>query len=249
MNTRLVSVDSNDYRESREKASWLDRLARRIVLSKLEELEIGQIVVTENGEHTTYGQLTDEYPLTAHVEVRSPRFYSELAFGGTIGAGEAYMNGYWASNELTDLLRIIVRNREVLDSMDTGLARLTAPLQKLLHFLNRNTRSGSRKNIAAHYDLGNDFYRLWLDETMMYSAAYFETGETSLKDASIEKLDRICRKLDLRADDKVVEIGTGWGGFAIHAARHYGCSIHSAPTLFFWITTCPTLTGWHSSPG
>ncbi len=225
MSSRFISVDSNEYEASSDKPSWLDRLARRIVLSRLEELALGQVVVSENGEHTTYGRLTDEYPLAAHVEVRSPRFYSDLAFGGTIGAGEAYMNGHWASNELTDLLRIILRNRDVLDSMDTGLARLTAPLQKLLHRLNRNTRSGSRKNIAAHYDLGNDFYRLWLDDTMMYSAAYFETAETPLRDASVEKLDRICRKLDLRADDKVVEIGTGWGGFAIHAARNYGCHV------------------------
>jgi cyclopropane-fatty-acyl-phospholipid synthase len=172
-----------------------------------------------------FGNLTDEYPLTAHVEVRNPRFYSELAFGGTIGAGEAYMAGYWNSNELTDLLRIVVRNRDLLESMDSGLAVLSAPIQKLLHKLNRNTRRGSRKNIAAHYDLGNDFYRLWLDDKMMYSCAYFETTETSLEDASIEKLDRICRKLDLTADDNVVEIGTGWGGFAIYAAKHYGCHV------------------------
>ena len=225
MNTRLVSVDSPDFEATPEKPSWLDRLARRVVLSKLDDIKMGQIVVTENGEHVTYGHLTDEYPLTAHVAVRNPRFYSDLAFGGSIGAGEAYMNGYWTSNELGDLLRIIVRNRDVMDSMDTGLAKLTVPLQKILHWLNRNTRKRSRRNIEAHYDLGNDFYRLWLDGKMMYSAAYFETPDTSLEDASLEKLDRICRKLDLSANDRVIEIGTGWGGFAIHAAKHYGCHV------------------------
>ena len=225
MNTRLISIDSPDFKPDEAKASWIDRLARRIVLSKLEGLAMGQIVLTENGEHTMFGNLTEEYPLTAHIEVRNPRFYSELAFGGTIGAGEAYMAGYWSSNELTDLLRIVVRNRGLLESMDSGLAVLSAPIQKLLHSLNRNTRKGSRKNIAAHYDLGNDFYRLWLDDKMMYSCAYFDTTETSLEDASIEKLDRICRKLDLTADDNVVEIGTGWGGFAIYAAKHYGCHV------------------------
>ena len=225
MNTRLISIDSPDFKPEEAKASWIDRLARRMVLSKLEGLAMGQIVLTEEGEHTTFGNLTEEYPLTAHVEVRNPRFYSELAFGGTIGAGEAYMAGYWNSNELTDLLRIVVRNRDLLESMDSGLAVLSAPIQKLLHKLNRNTRRGSRKNIAAHYDLGNDFYRLWLDDKMMYSCAYFETTETSLEDASIEKLDRICRKLDLTADDNIVEIGTGWGGFAIYAAKHYGCHV------------------------
>lgn len=225
MNTRLISIDSPDFKPGEAKASWLDRLARRIVLSKLEGLAMGQIVITENGEHTTFGQLTEEYPLTAHVEVRNPRFYSDLAFGGTIGAGEAYMAGYWTSSELSDLLRIVVRNRDLLESMDSGLTTLSASVQKLLHSLNRNTRKGSRKNIAAHYDLGNDFYRLWLDDKMMYSCAYFETAETSLEDASVEKLDRICRKLDLTADDNVVEIGTGWGGFAIYAAKHYGCHV------------------------
>ncbi|NIS90671.1 MAG: methyltransferase domain-containing protein [Woeseiaceae bacterium] len=225
MNTRLISVDSNHYMADRERPSWLDRLARSIVLSKLEDLAMGQIVITENGEHTTYGRLTDEYPLTAHVQIRDPKFYSDIAFGGSIGAGEAYINGYWSSNELSDLLRIIVRNRSVLENMDSGLATLSKPLQKVLHACNKNTRKGSRKNIAAHYDLGNDFYRLWLDEKMMYSSAYFETSETSLEDASIEKLDRICRKLDLSADDRVMEIGTGWGGFAIHAAKHYGCHV------------------------
>jgi cyclopropane-fatty-acyl-phospholipid synthase len=109
--------------------------------------------------------------------------------------------------------------------MDSGLALLGKPVQKLFHALNKNTRKGSRKNIAAHYDLGNDFYKLWLDPKMMYSCAYFDAPDTSLEDAATEKLDRICRKLDLSADDSVIEIGTGWGGFAIHAAKHYGCRV------------------------
>ena len=109
--------------------------------------------------------------------------------------------------------------------MDTGVSALTRPLQKLVHLLNRNTHSGSRRNIAAHYDLGNEFYELWLDRKMMYSCAYFETPETSLEYASTAKLDRICRKLDLQATDSVIEIGTGWGGMAIHAAKNYGCHV------------------------
>jgi cyclopropane-fatty-acyl-phospholipid synthase len=109
--------------------------------------------------------------------------------------------------------------------MDSGMARLSRPLQKVLHALNRNTRKGSRKNIAAHYDLGNDFYSIWLDPTMMYSSAYFDRPDTPLEEAAIEKLDRICRKLELSQNDSVMEIGTGWGGFAIHAATHYGCHV------------------------
>ena len=196
-----------------------------MVLSRLEKLEIGQIVVSEGAEHSTFGRLTEDFPLTAQLRVNDARFYTDVAFCGSIGAGEAYINGHWTSNELSDLLQILIRNRDVLEQMDTGLARFSAPLQKVLHIMNRNTRKGSRKNIAAHYDLGNDFYQLWLDRTMMYSSAYFETQDTTLEDASIEKLDRICRKLNLSSEDSVIEIGTGWGGFAIHAARHYGCHV------------------------
>jgi cyclopropane-fatty-acyl-phospholipid synthase len=225
MNSRVVSVGSPEFIKEAAKPTALDKLARRIVLSRLAKLREGQIVVTENGEHTTLGQLTREYPITAHLRVLNPKFYSNIAFGGSIGAGEAYMYGYWACAELSDLLRILIRNREVLEQLDSGLALLSAPIQKLLHALNKNTHKGSRKNIAAHYDLGNQFYQLWLDSKMMYSCAYFDTEDTSLEDAATEKLDRICRKLDLSADDSVIEIGTGWGGFAIHAASHYGCHV------------------------
>jgi cyclopropane-fatty-acyl-phospholipid synthase len=204
---------------------WLDRLARRLVLSRLQQLDAGQIVVTEENEHCAFGCLTDEFPLTAQLCVKDPRFYRQIAFGGSIGAAEAFVLGYWDCAELSDLLRILIRNREVLEKLDSGLALLGAPLRKAYHALNRNTRQGSRKNIAAHYDLGNEFYRLWLDEKMMYSSAYFDTDDSCLDDASTAKLDRLCRKLDLDESDAVLEIGSGWGGFAIYAARHYGCHV------------------------
>jgi cyclopropane-fatty-acyl-phospholipid synthase len=225
MNTRLVSVPTGQEETTDRPLTLSERFARRMVLSRLGRLEAGQVVVSENGEHATFGRLTDDFPLTAQVRVNDPKFYTDIAFGGSIGAGEAYINGDWSCNELTDLLQILIRNKDVLEDMDSGLALVSAPLQKVLHLLNRNTRKGSRKNIAAHYDLGNDFYQLWLDRTMMYSCAYFESQDTSLEDASVEKLDRICRKLNLGDGDSVIEIGTGWGGFAIHAAKHYGCHV------------------------
>ncbi len=225
MNTKLEAMTSPATTRSRAKPGIFQRFARGMVMSRLKRIEAGQIVVSENGRHTTFGHLTDEFPLTARIQVNDPGFWSDIAFGGSIGAGEAYMSGSWSSNELTDLLQILIRNRDVLEEMDRGLAWLSWPVQKILIALNRNTRTGSRRNIAAHYDLGNDFYALWLDRKMMYSCAYFDTAETPLEDAAIEKLDRICRKLDLCADDKIIEIGTGWGGFAIHAAKHYGCHV------------------------
>ncbi len=225
MSTRLNSMHSAELAYPVSKPALLDRLARRIVFAQLEKLQVGQIIVSQAGLQATFGRLTDDFPLTIQLRVFNSKFYRDIAFGGSVGAGEAYIQGYWACDELEDLLRILIRNRDVLEKMDSGLGRLGAPMQKLFHALNRNTRSGSRKNIAAHYDLGNDFYRLWLDPKMMYSSAYFDSPDTSLEDAAVEKLDRICRKLDLSADDTVIEIGTGWGGFAIHAARHYGCHV------------------------
>lgn len=225
MSIRFNTIRSSEASGPTPTPTWLDRLARRIVFSRLEKLKVGQIVVSESGEHAAFGSSTKEFPLATQLRVLNPRFYSDIAFGGAIGAGEAYIHGHWDCFELSDLLRILIRNREVLEQMDSGLALLSKPIQKLFHVLNKNTRQGSRKNIAAHYDLGNDFYQLFLDPKMMYSCAYFDTPNTPLEDAATEKLDRICRKLNLEPGDSVIEIGTGWGGFAIHAARHYDCHV------------------------
>ena len=225
MNTTAVSMGTRRQAKKTDRTGRLDKFARRLILSRLQNLETGQVVVSENDELMSFGKVTDDFPLTTTIRVLSPSFYSDIAFGGAIGAGEAYINGSWACEELSEMLRILLRNRGVLERMDGGLALLGKPVRKLLHAFNRNTRKGSRKNIAAHYDLGNDFYQLWLDQKMMYSAAYFDAADTSLEDASSAKLDRICRRLGLSADDSVIEIGTGWGGFAIHAASNYGCHV------------------------
>ncbi|MDE0755080.1 MAG: cyclopropane-fatty-acyl-phospholipid synthase [Woeseiaceae bacterium] len=225
MNTVVGSMGSMKIAKRVVKSAGFNNLARRIVLSRLARLSDGQIIVTEGTELTTLGSLTEDFPNAMQLYVLDPKFYSDIAFGGAIGAAEAYMRGYWTCNELVDLLRILIRNRDVLEQVDSGLALLSAPLRKAFHALNKNTRKGSRKNIAAHYDLGNDFYKLWLDPKMMYSCAYFDKPDTPLQTAATEKLDRICRKLDLSAGDSVIEIGTGWGGFAIHAAKYYGCRV------------------------
>ena len=222
---RSVSIDSPKFIEASRTPTALESLARRVVRARLESLRNGQIVVTENGRHESFGAVTDDLPLTVQLTVNDPRFYSDIAFGGAVGAGESYIHGCWSCDELTTLVRILVKNRDVLLGMDGGTAYLTKPLQKLFHRLNRNTRDGSRRNIAAHYDLGNDFYALWLDRRMIYSSAIFQHADMSLELAAVAKLDRICRKLDLGPGDHVLEIGTGWGGFAIYAAENYGCRV------------------------
>jgi cyclopropane-fatty-acyl-phospholipid synthase len=207
------------------KPHFLDALARRAVQTRLAGLQHGALTLTDGERVAHHGKSTACCPLSVNVRVHDPRFYSEIAFGGSIGAGEAFMQGYWSVDDLTALMRILLQNRGVLDGMEGGVARLTAPLQKALHWAARNTHTGSRRNIAAHYDLGNDFFRLFLDPTLMYSSAVFERAGMTLEEASLAKLDRICRKLDLSPGDQVLEIGTGWGGFALHAAQHYGCRV------------------------
>lgn len=222
---KMISIDSRGLPAAAPRSGPLDRLARRIVRARLGSLRVGQVIISDDGQHETYGSLTRSLPLTAQIIVHDPRFYSDVAFGGSIGAGEAYMRGHWSCNELTTLVRILLNNRDVLLDMNGVSALMVRPLQRLVHWLNRNTRHGSRRNIAAHYDLGNDFYGLWLDERMMYSGAIFESRDTTLDEASVTKLDRICQKLRLAPGDDVLEIGTGWGGFAIHAAETYGCRV------------------------
>jgi cyclopropane-fatty-acyl-phospholipid synthase len=199
----------------------LQQIMRRAVLSNLEKIEHGTIILAENGERHTFGR----GGLQTTITVANPRFYSDLALSGSIGAAEAYMSGFWSAEDLTTLVRIIVQNRKVLTGMEGGLAVVTRPIHALLHRLRKNTRTASRKNIAAHYDLGNGFYSLWLDRSMTYSCNIFDREDATLEDATAAKYERICRKLALSPGHHVLEIGTGWGGFAIHAAKHHGCRI------------------------
>lgn len=184
----------------------------------------GKITLRDSEGVVTLGRQADD-GLSADVTIHSSEFYARMAVSGTVGAAEAYMDGLWDCADLTRLVRILVRNREALMGLEGGLARLSYPLIKAHDWLRPNTRRGSRRNIAAHYDLGNDFYQSFLDETLMYSCAFFEDASTSLLDASHAKNERICRKLGLESNHRVLDIGGGWGGFALHAAREHGCHV------------------------
>ncbi|HMA98517.1 MAG TPA: cyclopropane-fatty-acyl-phospholipid synthase family protein, partial [Wenzhouxiangella sp.] len=162
---------------------------------------------------------------SAFVEVNDRRFWRMLATGGGLGAAEAYMAGLWDSPDLVEVIRILARNRDALTAIDTGSARLTGGLLKLWHHFNRNSLEGSRRNISAHYDLGNEFFAAWLDPRMMYSSALYQSATDSLEQAQVAKLDRICQRLGLHSDHHLLEIGTGWGGLAIHAAQTTGCKV------------------------
>ncbi|MEM7417758.1 MAG: cyclopropane-fatty-acyl-phospholipid synthase family protein [Gemmatimonadota bacterium] len=194
----------------------------QIVRKGMRTLERGSLTVRFAGGEHTYGPGGSP---SANITIHNPAFFSSVAFGGHIGAAESYVRGEWQAVDLANVVRLFAANRAVLDGLETGLARLSQPALAILRYLNRNTRGGSQKNISAHYDLGNDFFALFLDDTMTYSAGVFERPDATMKEASIAKYDRICQKLALTAADHVVEIGTGWGGFAIHAAGKYGCRV------------------------
>ena len=156
--------------------------------------------------------------------MRSPRFYRAL-LRGSVGLCESYMDGLWECADLVALTRIAALNVRALDDLRRVLAPVLIPVQRWVRWLQRNTIGRSRKQIAAHYDLGNELFALFLDPTMMYSCAIFDSPRATLEEASLAKLERVCAKLDLRPADHVLEIGTGWGGFAVYAAEHYGCRV------------------------
>jgi cyclopropane-fatty-acyl-phospholipid synthase len=200
-------------------------LMKTLLHRRLRELRHGRLILEEGGVKEAFGRPTDRCPLSVTVEVRDPSFYADVAMGGSVGAAEAYMDGLWSADDLIALVRIIACNEELNHGIDRGAARLAAAVRRLLHWCRRNTRPGSRRNIARHYDLGNEFFEAFLDPTMMYSCAIFPSGNSSLEEASLHKMDVICRKLRLTHEDELMEIGTGWGGFAIHAAGNYGCRV------------------------
>ena len=203
----------------------LERFLRERLFVQLDQLHGGTVLVSDALGERLLGKADGREPLNVQLRVRDAGFYRQIAGNGSVGAGESYMDGEWDCNDLVALVRLLVRNRDLLDGMESGLARLGGWAMRALHAFKRNTRAGSRRNIAAHYDLGNDLFRLFLDENLMYSSAIFADANETLEAASRRKLDRICRKLDLRVDDHLVEIGTGWGGMALHAAKHYGCRV------------------------
>jgi cyclopropane-fatty-acyl-phospholipid synthase len=204
----------------------LTAIARRALCKRLSLIEDGEIRLIDGDEIQRFGRRTVRCGLSVTLTVQNPEFYALAAFGGTVGAGESYINGQWRCDNLTALVRIMVVNRSVLEGLEEGFAARAAALaRRLLHWANRNSKSGSARNIAAHYDLGNDLYKLMLDDTMAYSCGIFLHEEATLEEASIAKFDAACRKLALTSEDHLLEIGTGWGGLAIHAAQTYGCRV------------------------
>lgn len=203
------------------------RLAREAMRHRLSGLVHGHLTVHDAWGSWQAGHAIEPSNggLAARVTVSDPVFYLDVALEGSLGAARAWMDGRWHSDDPTTVLRLMLRNVTLMDRMEGGVATLAGFLARARHALRRNSSSGSRRNIHAHYDLGNEFFGLLLDESMTYSCAIFEHDNTTLEQAQFAKLERICRKLALSPTDHVLEIGTGWGSFAMHAARHHGCRV------------------------
>jgi cyclopropane-fatty-acyl-phospholipid synthase len=217
----LFNSERTLNRSALARVPMADRFLRGKLLERLAQLREGRVTIAEAGEVRSFGS----GGMHATITVHSPRFYRDVALGGSIGAAEAFLDGSWSCDDLTALFRILLRNAAVMDRFESGLARVGAAAARRVLNLRRNTVAGSRRNIHEHYDLGNDFFRLFLDESMTYSAAIFERPESTLFEASMAKIDRLCRKLTLRPEDHLVEIGAGWGALAVHAAGRYGCRV------------------------
>ena len=205
---------------------YFNNYPKRVLLKRLQHLQHGELILHDGDEQYIFGQQDDVFGKTVTVTITDPVFYSRMLTHGALGAGHSYINGYWHCDDLTGMVELFLCNREYIEK--TGVLfkwLLLKPYHLGQRILHRNTLKGSRRNIEAHYDLGNDLFEQFLDSTMMYSCAVFDHPQDTLRQASEAKLALICDKLQLKPTDHVLEIGTGWGGFALYAAQHYGCRV------------------------
>jgi len=215
-------------RVNRAIGSTSERWARALVIKHLSSMKRGHLLLKEGNDEWHLGASAtpeDEDTISATIVVEDPAVFSYIALNGVVGAAEAYMDGHWTTPDLVQVVRFMVFNMSALKGMDKERSVTNRVALSALDLIRRNSVSRARKNISAHYDLGNDFFELFLDPTMMYSSALFEGQDIPLAKASLNKIDAICRKLELTADDHLVEIGTGWGGMALYAASNYGCRV------------------------
>ena len=200
----------------------MNHLYKKIIHQRLSQIKDAHIIIKDGKSINKFGKPGN---LSAKINILDTVFYKTIILGGTIGASESFIRGEWSSPNLTNVIRVLARNTEAQDKLENLFTLLSQPFLKVMHKLNENSVRGSKKNISRHYDLSNDFFSLFLDKNMMYSSAIYKSRKTSLEDASTNKLDVICKKLNLKKTDHVIEIGTGWGGFAIYAAKNYGCKV------------------------
>ncbi|MBF6635533.1 class I SAM-dependent methyltransferase [Rouxiella silvae] len=217
-------MNSPDLRLAQQAGSRRRKGSRALLLRMLKQLRGAGLTLQEfDHEPLFFGDETA--PLQGQIEVHDLRVYRRVLLGGSIAAGESYIDGDWTTPNLTAVLQLLAENVGLVDKIESRFSWLTSPVNSVVHFLRRNSPSQARRNISAHYDLGNDFYQGFLDEKMLYSSAWYQGPHMTLEQAQEAKMRRLCEQLELRAEDHLLEIGTGWGAMAEFAAREYGCQV------------------------
>lgn len=224
MALRITAVNENKFLS----LPFIDMegLSRKAVHAILNRLSVGSLLLEEKGRTFHFGD-KDDKRVAAVIRINDPAAFLTVLKDGSTGAGEAYMLGLWDSPDLLEVIRLFVLNMHTLQDMSRKQPLWRKGAGKLIHTLRKNSLGGSRRNISAHYDLSNRFFRLFLDPTMAYSSAIFKQENDTLEQASVNKFQHICEKLQLSEQDHLLEIGTGWGGLAMYAARYFGCRVTS----------------------
>ncbi|WP_133105185.1 class I SAM-dependent methyltransferase [Psychrobacter sp. S4(2024)] len=237
--TAHINQTVNDSAILQPVSNSVNYLARKAIFRALKHIQFGSITIIEDfvGQESKphhFGKASSSnisssaigrHALDVTLTIHDSSVYRQLLFGGSIALADSYINGEWDTDDLTGLIRLAARNLAVLNQLENRFAGISKTFERANHKLRSNDKSGSKSNILAHYDLGNDMYQRFLDDTMMYSSAVYKNVDTTLAEAQQHKLALICERLQLKPEDTVIEIGTGWGGFAIYAATHYGCHI------------------------
>jgi cyclopropane-fatty-acyl-phospholipid synthase len=199
------------------------KIFRKMILKSLSKFTSGIIHYKDWEQEHRFGSTQSEFEIT--LTIHNKQFFKAIILGGGLGAAESYIRGDWECDDLTKLFRLFIQNQDQMNEVERTLAGLARVRDRVFNRITRNTIGGSKRNILAHYDLSNEFYQLWLDPSMTYSAGVFKTDTSTMEEASLEKLERMCQILDLQPDDHLLEIGTGWGSLALYAAKNYGCRI------------------------
>ena len=220
---KAVSIDTQsvDFKRPR----FIEGKAKSIVHRWLNSLKCGHLIIQDGHQTLSFGEAKENTSLIAKIIVHDSAAYRDVMLNGIVGSGEAYMRGSWSSPDLVNVIRLFCANMTIFHEINKGWASFNKWFALIAHKVRGNNKNNARLNIAAHYDLGNDFFKLFLDETMMYSSAIFPRPDSTLKEASEYKLAHICERLQLQESDHLLEIGTGWGGMAVYAATHYGCQV------------------------
>ncbi len=205
--------------------NWLDKRCRAIVHATFAKITYGQLEIVEGSDHLFFPKNTSDNNIQGKIHIHDMSLYRDFVKGGSIGVAEAFIAGKWSSPKLTNIIRIFAKAQQQTDALEANKSWINRIKNALSHWQNRNTQSGSKRNILAHYDLGNELYTRFLDPKMMYSSAIYPYENSSLEQAQTHKLHTICERLSLQSSDHLLEIGTGWGGLAIYAAQHYGCKV------------------------